>query len=46
MATGKTALGTGSFCRMPALPRRLFMEATMLCEKKFQKRIPASAYTG
>jgi hypothetical protein len=30
VAMGKTALATGSFCRMPAFARKLFMEATML----------------
>jgi hypothetical protein len=43
VATGNTAFGTGSLERMLALPRRLFIEATIDCEKKFQNRIPASA---
>ncbi len=43
VASGKTALGTGSFWRSWALPRRLFIEATMLWLKKFQNRMPARA---
>ncbi len=43
MASGKTALGTGSFCRSWALPRRLFIDDTMLWLKKFQNRIPDKA---
>ena len=41
VASGKTAFGTGSFWIRPALPRRLFIEVTMLCEKKFQNSSPA-----
>jgi hypothetical protein len=36
-------LGTGSFCSRRALPLRLFIDARMLWEKKFQKRMPAKA---
>ena len=42
VATGKTACGTGSFLSSAALPRRLFIELMMLCEKKFQNSTPAS----
>ena len=40
--SGKIAMGTGSFCRIGALPLRLFIDVMMLCWKKFQKRMPAS----
>jgi len=43
VARGKTALGTGSFWRSWALPRRLFIDETMLWLKKFQNRMPARA---
>ena len=43
LARGKTTNGTGSFWTRLALPRRLFIEATMLWLKKFQNRIPARA---
>ncbi len=38
---GNTSLGSGTLWRMPALARRLTIDATMLWEKKFQNRIPA-----
>ena len=40
-ATGKTDFGTGSFWISPPLARRLFIDVTMLCEKKFQNSRPA-----
>jgi hypothetical protein len=43
VASGKTARGMGSLRSRIALPRRLFIEATMLWLKKFQKRRPARA---
>ena len=46
VASGKTALGTGSLRRIAVFAFRLCIEATMLWLKKFQNRMPASAKTG